>query len=124
MDDHRKNAYRYLLYRAMLEIRPIAWVRWFHGWRVLNPLHWRWQFRRVRYAGSLADWLHNLALFSSLDFERFDEDWFWRDLEYLSKGYPNFEPTRYRVIFEGRLKELEKEAADKSADSSDRGANL
>ena len=37
MDDHRKNAYRYLLYWAMLDIRPIAWLRWFHGWRVLNP---------------------------------------------------------------------------------------
>ena len=26
MDERRKNAYRYLLYWAMLDIRPIAWV--------------------------------------------------------------------------------------------------
>ncbi len=53
MDDHRKNAYRYLLYRAMLDIRPIAWLRWFQGWRVLNPFHWRQCFRQVRFAGDL-----------------------------------------------------------------------
>ena len=107
MDDHRKNAYRYLLYQAMLEIRPIAWLRWFHGWRTLNPFHWRWQLRRIRYAGSLADWLHNLASFSSWNFERFDEDWFWRDYEYVTKKYPEFGATRYRELFERRLKELE-----------------
>ena len=57
--------------------------------------------------GSLADALHNLALFSSLDFEGFDEEWFWKDLEDVNKRYPDFEPSRYRGIFEGRLKELE-----------------
>jgi hypothetical protein len=110
MDDRRKNAYRYLLYWAMLDIRPIAWLRWFHGWRVLNPFDWRWKFRMVRYAGSLADSLHNLALFSSIDFEGFDEDWFWKDLECVNTRYPDFAPGRYRGIFEERLKELQGEA--------------
>ncbi|MCC9606301.1 hypothetical protein LOC68_18560 [Blastopirellula sp. JC732] len=26
MDERRKRAYRYLLYQAMLDIRPVAWL--------------------------------------------------------------------------------------------------
>ncbi len=102
MDDHRKNAYRYLLYWAMLDIRPIAWfsVRWWHLW---NPLYWRRELRFIRKAGALADWLHNLAFFASSEFERFDEEWFWRDFESIQSRYPAFELSRYRAVFEGRL---------------------
>jgi hypothetical protein len=107
MDDNRKNAYRYLLYSALLDIRPLACHRWFQGWHVLNPFHWRQRFRQVRFAGDVADWLHDVALFSSLDFERFDEAMFWQEFEYVKNKYPDFEPSRYRGIFERRLKELE-----------------
>ncbi len=72
MDEQRKNAYRYLLYRAMLDIRPLGWMNW--GWvRAWNPLYWRRERPRIRYAGAVADWLHNMAAFSSRDFEGFNE---------------------------------------------------
>lgn len=76
MEHRRKQAYRYLLYRAMLDIRPICWM----PLGSFNPFRWKETAGRVRRAGVIADWLHNLALFSALDFERFDEDWFWREL--------------------------------------------
>lgn len=97
MDERRKNAYRYLLYWAMLDIRPIAWLR------LGNPLRWPDEVRRIRRAGALADWLHNLALFSSLDFARFDEEWFWRDGRSLEARYPGLDLERYRRIFEDHL---------------------
>ncbi len=102
MDEHRKNAYRYLLGWAMLEIRTIAWwsIRWRSIW---NPLYWRAELRRIRYLGTLADWLHNLALYSPMDFDQFNEEWFWQDLERIEKRYPEFMPSHYRAIFDGRL---------------------
>ena len=51
MDTHRKNAYRFLLYWAMLDIRPLAWHGYVRGWRKLNPLNWRRQIRAMRIAG-------------------------------------------------------------------------
>ena len=100
MDERRKNAYRYLLYWAMLDIRPIAWLR------LRNPLRWPGEFRRVRHAGALADWLHNLALFASLDFVRFDEEWFWKDGRSLEARYPGLDLARYQRIFEERVTEV------------------
>jgi hypothetical protein len=98
MDEQRKHAYHYLLYWAMLEIRPLAWLRW--GW---NPLSWRRESRRIRCAGATADWLHNLALFSSMNFEGFNEEWFWRDFEWLRSQYPDFGLERYHNLFERQL---------------------
>ena len=74
MDEARKKAYRLLLYHAMLDIGPIQWLP-----RSWNPFRWRRQLRLHQRAGEIADWLHNLAQFSALDFEGFDEDWFWRE---------------------------------------------
>ena len=72
MNDRRKKAYRYLLYHAMLDIRSIGWIE-FTGLRILNPFFWQTTFQRMRRAGFIADWLHNLALFAALDFRDFDE---------------------------------------------------
>jgi hypothetical protein len=105
MTDVEKQAYRYLLYWAMLDIRPVAWVsiRWTRAW---NPLYLRRELRRIRYAGALADAFHNLAFFAATDFERFDPDWFWRDLESVSKRFPEFEPSKsYRDRFQRRCEE-------------------
>jgi hypothetical protein len=97
MDERRKRAYRYLLYRAMLDIRPIAWLR------LRNPPRWPDEVRRIRQAGALADWLHNLALFSSLDFTRFDEECSWKDGQSLKARYPGLDPERYHRLFEEQL---------------------
>ena len=101
MDVHRKRAYRYLLYRALLDIRPLAWLR-VRTIRILNPFHWISEIRRIRRAGAIADWLHNLAMFSYLDFERFDEAWFWRDLENLNRRHPEFGLGSYKEEWERR----------------------
>jgi hypothetical protein len=105
MDEHRKAAYRYLLYQALLEIRPLGWLR-----VPLWPLHWRRELRRIRRAGEVADWFHNLAMFSALDFERFDEAWFWRELDQRDKRHPEYDLQAYRVRFEEHLARSPKNA--------------
>jgi hypothetical protein len=104
MVERQQRAYRYLLYHAMLEIRPLAWRR-LTRLLPLNRRAFQDTARRIRYAGELADCLHNLALFSALDFNRFEEDWFWRQVQGLADRYPDFEVSRYRRIFEQFLAE-------------------
>lgn len=101
MDEQRKHAYRWLLYWAMLDLRPLRWAG--GGWRQrLNPLCWWSNSRRVRVAGGIAEWLHNLALFSALDFARFDEERFWLDYQWLLDQHPGAGLERYRTEFERR----------------------
>jgi hypothetical protein len=109
VDESRKDAYRFLLYYAMLDIRPIAWLlpRGLHSW---NLFSWRKRSRRILYAGVLADCLHNLALFAAQDFARFDEECFWRDLLNTHERYPDLDLARYKTIFEHRLSESGKDA--------------
>ena len=110
MDEHRKNAYRYLLYWALLEIRCLSW-RPLKFFRMLNPLEWMKVIRRIHRAGDIADWLHNLAAFSSGDFEGFNEEWFWRGLDNLSKQHPDYELMQYKEIFEEWLAELKQQSS-------------
>ena len=116
MDERRKHAYRYLLYWAMLEIRLLGGLGW--GWlRAWNPFYWRQQGRRIRCAGAIADWLHNLALFSALNFQGFNEEWFWRELESFRALYPEFRLERYRTLFDQRVSAApEREGAGEQAD--------
>lgn len=100
MDEHRKNAYRHLLYVAMLEARGVEWVVW-HPWRLLNPFSLGQKLRYVARAGAVADWLHNLAQFSTRDFEGFDEDRFWKEYDRLVRRHGD--PFQYRWHFDHRL---------------------
>jgi hypothetical protein len=102
MDEHRKRAYRHLLYHAMLDIRPLAWRRL--GW---HPLWWKECFRLARRAGAIADWLHKLASFSRNDFEGFDEDWLWRDFDELNRRHPDYQLSCYKDVFERQLLEVQ-----------------
>src|SRR5688572_22055593 len=97
MDDRRKNAYRYVVYWAMLEIRPLHWVIK-PPWRLLNPLRAYRVWRKAQYAGLVAEWLHNVAHFSSFDFDQFDEARFCQEYEYLLKRFP--EASIYRRVFD------------------------
>ncbi len=103
MDEHRKYAYRYLLYWAMVEIRSLAFkpstVQWF------NPLFWRHQMRRRQALGELANWLHNMAAFSMRDFAGFQERRFWEEFEQLRIRHPQFQ--YYRSLFQNALAEAE-----------------
>jgi len=99
MDVQRKHAYRWLLYRALLDIRPLRWAS--TRWRErLNPSRWSDFLRRARCGGAVADWLHNLAMFSALEFEQFDEGRFWQDHEWFVKNYPWAGLNLYRDQFE------------------------
>ena len=100
MDDRRKYAYRYLLYHGFLAIRPIAWLSL--SW---NPLAWYGKLRSARSAGAVADWLHNLAHFSALDFQHFDEARFWREFESLMSRYPEVVDQRLRWAFDHAMSE-------------------
>ncbi|QDT10235.1 hypothetical protein [Planctomycetes bacterium K23_9] len=102
MDTARKDAYRYLLYWAMLDIRGIAWHR-FQWWR---PFRFIAHLRHVRRAGNIADAMHNLAQHAALDFDRFDEATFWDALDYAHSQSPLVDPSRYRQLFDDRLAEL------------------
>jgi len=82
----------------------MAWLR-LSTFRIWNPMYWKAELRRVRRAGAIADWLHNLAIFSATDYDGFDEDWFWRDLESLNERFPEYELSSYKGIFEQRLAE-------------------
>jgi hypothetical protein len=113
MDEPRKHAYRWLLYWAMLDIRPLLWIG--GGWRQRwNPWCWWSCSRQVRCAGAIADWLHNLALSSALDFAQFDEEWFWRDYQWMLDNHPGCGLERYRMVFEERMSPAELEEAEQT----------
>jgi hypothetical protein len=97
VNDKTKEAYRHLLYVAMLAIRTRCPSRDNAGW---NPVEWYRRYHSSRVAGGLADWLHNLALFSRLEFDRFDESVFWRDHQWLCSRFPKEGLERYREIFD------------------------
>ncbi|MEI6232574.1 MAG: hypothetical protein WCT04_05950 [Planctomycetota bacterium] len=103
MDDNRKNAYRYLIYWAMLDIRPIEWIT-HRPFYLLNPFALWSALRRVSRAGAIACWLHNLAAASAMDFKGFDEGWFWREYEQRNREVGGL--SHYRTIFDQRLEEL------------------
>lgn len=99
MIEKKKQAYRRLLYMAMLDIRPLQWTG--RGWQQrLNLFSWWSSSKRVLTVGYIAEWLHNLALFSSLDFNHFDEDRFWADYQWLLGQQPNEGLEKYRTEFE------------------------
>jgi hypothetical protein len=96
MDDNTKNAYRHLLYVAMLDIRLYCQSRGQFSW---NPLEWYRQYRQSRVAGVLADWLHNLADYSSQEFNGFDEQRFWEEHTGLCNRFSG-KLEHYRKIFD------------------------
>ena len=98
MKKSQKQAYRFLLYWGYVEIRPIQWS--FTGLIFLfRPVS---TIRYIQQNGALADWLHNLALYSTLDFEGFDEDRFWEDGVYFGKKHPETY-ERYKLLYEQEL---------------------
>jgi hypothetical protein len=98
-----KNAYRNLLYCAMLDIRILCQSR---GPESRNPFEiWR-RYRRSRLAGALADWLHNLAQHAATDFDSFDTEWFWDEYSALCRRYEQLSPAQwmdYRERYEKHL---------------------
>src|SRR5437899_2865887 len=92
VNSQTKAAYRHLLYVAMVATRNCCQPR---ASVSRNPFVWRRQYHDSRLAGQLADWLHNLALYSSLDFAGFDEERFWHEHTLLCQHYPRVGFERY-----------------------------
>ena len=97
MDEVRKNAYRNLLYRGMVDIRNSADHR---AKASLNPLTWYRRYRAHRVAGEIADWLHNLAYYAARDFKGFKEERFWQEYEDSVKRFPGSGLESYRKSFD------------------------
>jgi hypothetical protein len=100
MNNETKAAYRHLLYVALLAIRNGCVYR---ERQSRNPFEWYKQYRRIRLVQAIADWLHNLADFSSRDFVRFDEQRFWSEHSRISQRFPKERIERYREIFDEYL---------------------
>lgn len=98
MDEKRKRAYAYLVYRALIDIRVHSWpgfrrVAWW------NPFVWKKARASIRHIHLLTDYFHNLAAFLARDMEGFDEEQFWEDIR-------RYKLDSYRQLFEGKLAEI------------------
>jgi len=87
MTDERKQLYRELLHRAMIDMRAIT-----SDWG--GPLRWWWwqkpgKAKALRFVNDYTDWIHNLALYSAWEFKDFNEEWFWRDYQTFRDKYPS-----------------------------------
>jgi hypothetical protein len=100
MNENRKSLFRELLYWGMVEIRLATSQQGF----VVNPLEFLQRRKRIQFAHEIAEWLHNLAQFSSLDFERFDEGRFWEDYAVFRGKYPS---SKNQSLFDRTIKELQ-----------------
>jgi hypothetical protein len=97
LSEAKKEAYRHLLYMAMVDIRcQCAYTRTISA----NPWAWRRRYLESRVAGAVADWLHNLARFSRDNFESFDEDQFWEGHRWCLERFPGEDLERYRKAFD------------------------
>ncbi|RTQ49274.1 hypothetical protein EJV47_14125 [Hymenobacter gummosus] len=98
MSEDRRNAYRYLLYHFLLEIRlaPAA--------RPSCELSAEQQAAYVDFAGAMAYQLHNLALAAAQDFAGFEEAAFWGQFGVMDHWQPGSGvAARYRRVFEQQL---------------------
>ena len=100
MSEQQKNAYRHLLYWAMLDIRIRCQP---YGRPSINPFEWYRRYRAGLIAGAIADWLHNLAGFAAYDFEGFDEKRFWDEHSGLCKRFPDADLEHFIEATNGGL---------------------
>jgi hypothetical protein len=104
IDANRKNAYRYLLYQFLIEIKTVPIPPSFQKF---DTATFEWLVKRNYYTGAVAYQLHNFALAAANDFIGFDEEYFWAGLEHFSMQNPEIPlAMRYREVFERRLAEL------------------
>jgi hypothetical protein len=98
VDEQRKRAYRVLVGAALLHLKwDLACVLGGLSW--LRPRRLVWEARAVRTAAYRAYAFHNLAIHSAWEFERLDEESFWRDVEWFRGKCPD-DRHQYRAIFD------------------------
>ena len=102
MDEKRKQAYRYLLYKAMVYGKMYN-----KGIPSFNPFKMKRQLVYVANVGAFDYWLHNLAYYNYTDeWDKFREDWFWEEYKRWIKINPNLFLKSYKEIFEEELNRL------------------
>lgn len=105
--NEKKEAYRFLMYYSFLHIRSIEGMA-NPSSIIINPFRIVKIVKYINEAGAVANWMHNLALFSSLGFRGFKENEFWQSSQHLKKKYP--ETFAYlKGIYESRLREIQEE---------------
>jgi hypothetical protein len=98
MDTLRKEAYRHLIYVAMLDMRcspPTA--RW---WSLSR---WKAIYAETLRVKELANTFHNIARYSARNFDGFDETRFWKDIDCVASQWRDPVDYDYRKIFEQYL---------------------
>ncbi|MBT9391919.1 hypothetical protein KLP40_01980 [Hymenobacter sp. NST-14] len=99
MNDKRKQLYRELLYWAMVDIRQHSYPGSF-----LSDLRYRRSNRkRLLFTHAVAQWLHNLAMYSAIDFKGFQEDWFWKEYAVFRQAFPT---KRWASLAESTIRQL------------------
>ncbi|MBC8143432.1 MAG: hypothetical protein H7Y38_18545 [Armatimonadetes bacterium] len=102
MDERRKAAYRYLLYRVCLSLRGSAPFGRTSDEAFTRLTQHRDERTTVHHAWHLAEAFHNLAEFSAHDFAGFKEEWFWGEIDTL-KRYIGDAANQYKNIFDDCL---------------------
>jgi hypothetical protein len=101
MDEERKQLYRELLHRAMIDVRMHT-----SGSNHISRF-WRWRepgrAKTLEFVYSLNDWLHNVAIHSAWHFQDFNEEWFWRDYTIFRAKFP---ADRWALYTEGIINRL------------------
>lgn len=102
MDEARKQAYDMLLAAALLHLKwdlacALGGLCWFPPWQLIS------QARSIRMAAHRAYAFHNLAISSTNDFNKFDEEWFWQGIRQFQAKFPE-DRHQYQVIFDRCVK--------------------
>jgi len=87
MTEEKKALYRELLRWAMIDMRMHS------AGASRNTLSLFWRRGRshresLRFVNALADWLHNAALYATMDFAGFDETLFWQNYTRFRSRFP------------------------------------
>ena len=94
----RQEAYRHLLYVALIDLRSGQW-----GWPWWSPRSWCGARRELHRVKAMAHCFRNLADFSVREFEGFEEEAFWRDIDSVGKTFGPASVERYRRVCDAYL---------------------
>ena len=102
MEADRERAYRLLISAVFLHVK---WdLSCMYGRVSWSPWRLRHQYRNARRAAYRVATFHNLAIFSTWNFERFSEERFWREVDQFLHDFPESNWSNYRGMFEASLR--------------------
>jgi hypothetical protein len=106
MTEEKKGLYRQLLYWAIIDMRmhSASGVGTLRG---LLSRRRRTHYIINRFIYGMNNWLHNTALYSTIDFVGFKEELFWEDYRRFRQEFP---ADRWAGLTETIIKELQASA--------------